>query len=197
MIKHVCLIVALLAVAAPPFAAPARADSPEIMSRFSGPGIYEGPPDLALTLALIDAGGGPANYKTTTLLHTLAGPLTGPEVAKLTKQFGKDNVASFVQVFDFVVADTLSIVTANHVALPAKPSVDPANGKALAAALYRAGLRPNGQFNVEVMLDKLVSHPIHSVVMVDIDKKFNTPVDGDYHIILTQAMKDLKAAYNL
>ena len=51
------------------------------------------------------------------------------------------------------------------------------DGKALAAALYTAGRRPNGRFSVEVMLDRLVSHPLHIVVMQDIDKKFDTP-DG-------------------
>ena len=165
-------------------------------ARFSQAGVYSGPPDLPLTLSMIVAGGGPAHFKTTTLLGVLAGAKTKAEVAKLTKQFGADKVKSFLTVFDFVVADSLKIVTEKKVPLPKTPQPDPKNGKALAAALYTAGV-VDGKYNVEVMLAKLVSHSIHVQVMDDIDAKYGRNADANYHVVLTQAMLDLKAVYGL
>jgi hypothetical protein len=166
-------------------------------TRFSGSCcVYTGSPALAVTLSMIEAGGGPKDFSTVTLLKTLTGPLYGAEVSKLTKQYGKDQVGQFLKTFDFVVADALRIVTAKKVALPSQPSPDPKDGKALAAALWSAGQTGNG-FNVEVMLDRAVSHPIHVQVMKDIDAKYGLASDAQYHAILTTAMHDLAAAYHL
>jgi len=165
-------------------------------ARFSNAGVYSGAPDLPLTLSMIVAGGGPAHFKSTTLVGALAGAKTKAEVGKLNKQFGAIKVASFLTVFDFVVSDSLKIVTAKKVTLPKQPKPDPKNGKALAAALYGAGV-VDGRYNVEIMLDKLVSHPIHVQVMDDIDAKYGRNADANYHVVLTQAMLDLKAAYGL
>jgi hypothetical protein len=178
---------------APPASAQA---APAAKARFSQAGVYSGAPDLPLTLSMIVAGGGPAHFKSTTLVGVLAGAKTKPEVAKLTKQFGAKKLQSFLTVFDFVVADSLKIVTAKKVPLPKQPQPDPKDGKALAAALYTAGV-DGDRYNVEIMLDKLVSHPIHVQVMDDIDAKFGRDADANYHIVLTQAMLDLKAAYGL
>jgi hypothetical protein len=165
-------------------------------SRFSGPGVYTGPPALPVTLSMIEAGGGPNHFETVTLLKTLTGPAFNAEVGKLTSQYGKDKVGTFLQVFNFVVSDSLKIVTAKHVALPNAPNPDPSDGKALASALWSAGQTGSG-FSVEVMLDRAVSHPIHAQVMNDIDAKYGLAADADYHAILTTAMKDLAAAYGL
>jgi len=165
-------------------------------SRFSGPGVYTGAPALPVTLSMVIAGGGPANFQTTTLVGVLAGPKAGPEVASLTKKFGATKVGNFVKVFNFVVADTLKIVAAKHIALPKTPSPDPKNGKALAAALWGAGQTGHG-FNVEVMLDRAVSHGIHDQVMTDIDAKYGLAADADYHAVLNQAMHDLASVYGL
>lgn len=172
------------------------ATSSDVKARFSSAGVYSGAPDLPLTLSMIVAGGGPAHFTSTALVGTLAGSSTKAEVAKLTKQFGAKKLQSFLTVFDFVVADSLKIVTAKKVPLPKEPLPDPKDGKALAAALYSAGVE-DGRYNVEIMLDKLVSHPIHVQVMDDIDAKYGRNADANYHVILTQAMLDLKAAYGL
>lgn len=165
-------------------------------SRFSGPGVYSGAPALPVTLSMVIAGGGPSDFHTLALVKTLAGDKTDAEVASLQKKFGAQKVTNFVNVFDYVVADTLRIVNEKHIALPSKPMPDPKDGKALAAALYGAGSTPNG-FQVEVMLDRAVSHGIHEQVMTDIDKKFGIAPDADYHAVLTQAMKDLASVYGL
>lgn len=166
-------------------------------TRFSGACcVYTGAPSLALTLSMIEAGGGPSNFNTVTLLKTLTGPQFDAEVAKLTNQYGKEQVAQFLKTFEFVVSDSLRIVTAKKIALPSQPNPNPRNGAALAGALWTAGQSGQG-FNVEVMLDRLVSHPIHMQVMNDIDGKYGLAADAQYHAILTTAMKDLAAAYRL
>jgi hypothetical protein len=170
--------------------------SGDAKARFSDATVYAGAPDLPLTLSMIVAGGGPAHFKSTILVGTLAGASTKAEVAKLTKQFGAKQVSSFLTVFDFVVADSLKIVTQKKIPLPKQPKPDPKDGKALSAALYTAGV-VDGRYNVEIMLDHLVSHPIHVQVMDDIDQKYGRPADANYHVVLTQAVLDLKSAYKL
>jgi len=166
-------------------------------TRFSGGCcVYTGAPALKVTLSMVEAGGGPKDFSTVTLLKVLTGTLFDAEVAKLTKEYGKDQVAQFLKTFDFVVNDSLRIVTEKKVALPSAPEPNPKDGKALAAALWSAGQTGEG-FNVEVMLDRAVSHPIHVQVMKDIDAKYGLAADAQYHAILTTAMKDLAAAYHL
>lgn len=166
-------------------------------TRFSGACcVYTGSPALPVTLSMIEAGGGPSNFDTVTLLKKLTGSLFNAELAKLTKQYGSTQVNQFVKTFDFVVSDSLRIVKQKGVALPSTPNPDPSNGPALAKALWGAGQTGEG-FNVEVMLDRAVSHPIHLQVMKDIDAKYGLADDAQYHAILTTAMKDLAAAYHL
>jgi hypothetical protein len=163
-------------------------------SRFSGPGVYNGPPALPVTLSMVMAGGGP-NFSTLTLMRSLAGDKTQAEIASLQKKFGNEKVNNFVMVFAFVVADSLKIAKEKGVVLPSKPDPNPKDGEALAGALWAAGQTGTG-FNVEVMLDRAVSHPIHDQVMDDIDAKYGIALDADYHAILTQAMNDLATTYN-
>jgi hypothetical protein len=164
-------------------------------ARFSNVVSYVGAPDLPLTLSMIEAGGGPSDFQTTKLVGVLAGSLTSAEVKKLTGEYGQKDVASFLDVFNYVVADALKEVTQAHVALPSTPNPSPTDGKALSHALYVAGESPDGSFDVEYMLDRLVSHPIHVQVMLDIDKKFGRYADANYHTVLQTAMTDLKTAY--
>jgi hypothetical protein len=176
-------------------AAPSFAKKPE-HARFSKAAVYTGAPALPVTLSMIEAGGGPSNFDSVKLVGALAGDKTSAEVASLQTKFGADNVKSFLTVFNFVVSDALAKVTAAKVALPATPSPSPTDGKALAIALYTLGVNPETKtFDVEYMLDGLVSHPIHLAVMDDIDAKYGKAADGNYHAVLTQAMTDLKAVY--
>ncbi len=186
----------MLLAAAPVTAAeawlPQVTDSP---SRFSGPGVYTGKPALAVTLSMVMAGGGPSNFATLTLVKVLAGDKTDAEVAALKQKFGDQKVTNFVTIFPFVVSDSLKIAKEKGVALPSAPNPDPSNGEALAGALWAAGQTGHG-FNVEVMLDRAVSHPIHEQVMKDIDAKYGLAADADYHAVLNQAMHDLAAVYH-
>ncbi|MFN2448330.1 MAG: hypothetical protein ABR508_00865 [Candidatus Baltobacteraceae bacterium] len=202
LLKQVTALAAVAALCAPA-ASQAAGMSGKMMpgvtnaaSRFSGPGVYTGAPALPVALSMVVAGGGPTHFSTVTLVKDLTGSKFNAEMGKLGKQYGATKVGNFVKVFNFVVADTLKIVTAKKIALPKTPSPDPHNGQALAAALWGAGQTGHG-FNVEVMLDRAVSHGIHAQVMKDIDAKYGVASDADYHAVLTTAMHDLAAVYNL
>lgn len=164
-------------------------------SRFSGPGVYTGLPALQVTLSMIIAGGGPSDFQTLTLVKLLAGDKTNAEVAALKQRYGDQKVSNFVEIFPFIVSDSLKIAKEKGVALPSTPSPNPKNGEALAGALWAAGQTGHG-FNVEVMLDRAVSHGIHDQVMKDIDAKYGIAQDADYHAVLNQAMHDLAGVYN-
>lgn len=201
-LRNIAALAAVFALLAPSFAL-ADTGSGKLLpgiqmtpSRFSGPGVYTGKPALATTLSLIEAGGGPAHFSTVALVKTLAGSHTDAELASLTKKFGKEKIGNFVTIFQFIVADSLKIVTADKIALPKTPSPNPKDGKALAAALWNAG-QTGRSFNVEVLLDRAVSHPIHMQVMKDIDAKYGIAEDADYHAVLNQAMHDLATVYGL
>lgn len=192
-------LTALLAMsfAVPAFAAGGSMVDMKMNSRFGGPGVYTGAPALGVTLAVVEAGGGPKDYQTVTLLQTLAGSAFKPEVAKLSATYGSAEVGQFIKTFDFIIGDALHYVTLNHVALPAQPAVDPKNGEALAGALWGASSTGSGKHSVEVGLDHLVGHALHVQIMDDVDKKFGTAADAQYHVILATALADLAAAYKL
>ena len=159
-------------------------------SRYGGP-VYSGAPALAVTASLVKAGGGPANYSTAKALTSMVGPkLVTAEVGKLTKQYGKASVGSWLTVFDFAVKDALKIATAAGVKLPAGPLA----GKKLAVTLVGAGTDKTGTFYTEFLLDKAVTHKIHMQVMEDIDSKFGEPADQNYHRLTNQAMVDVAHA---
>lgn len=194
----VALAGALTASTVPAAAADSMGGMPmDGKARFSTAGVYTGAPNLPLTVAVVASGGGATAFDTTKLIGNLAGPLAPAEVKSLTEKYGAENVKSFIEVFNFVINDSLKIATAKQIALPSTPAVDPKDGKALSAALYTAGTLPNGRFDVEYMLDNLVSHPIHVQVMNDIDARYSPKADANYHVVLLQAMSDLKAAYKL
>jgi hypothetical protein len=161
--------------------------------RFGGP-VYTGAPALDVTAALVKAGGGPADYSTAAALVSMVGkPTVDAEVAKLTKQYGADAVTLWLKTFDFAVKDSLKIATAAGIKLPAPAALE---GKALAVALVKAGTDSDGYFQIELLLDKAVSHNIHVQVMNDIDKEpgLGKKADLQYHQISNQAFYDLAQA---
>jgi hypothetical protein len=162
--------------------------------RFGGP-VYTGAPALNVTAALVMAGGGPAKFSTATALTAMVGAATvKAEVAKLTKQYGAADVATWLKTFDFAVADSLKVATAAGVKLPA---ADPKmTGALLAKTLVTAGTAKDGTFQIELLLDKAVSHKIHVQVMNDIDKApgLGKKADLVYHTISNQAFYDVAQA---
>jgi hypothetical protein len=168
-------------------------------ARYSKARINLSEPNFALTAALVAAGGGAASFDSQKLIDDLTGngPLTQTEMGNLTKRFGSANVASFVKTFDYVITDALAQAAQAGVELPPTPA--PPDGRGLSAALYAAGVPPRGGYDVEYMLDSLVSHVIHVAIMNDIDANpdLGPKADANYHLVLRQTMTDLKTAYNL
>jgi hypothetical protein len=162
--------------------------------RFGGP-VYTGTPALNVTAALVMAGGGPAKYSTAAALTAMVGKATvAAEVTKLSKQYSAAAATQWLKTFDFAVNDALKIATAKGIKLPA---ADPKlTGKKLATTLVQAGTDADGVFQIELLLDKAVSHGIHVQVMNDIDKApgFGKKADLDYHMISNQAFYDVAQA---
>ena len=172
------------------FAAAAGSAGAQMGSRYGGP-TYEGSPALAVTASFVKAGGGAAHFSSARALTSMLGAkLTQAEVAKLSKQYGKEAVATWIKVGDFAVADALKIATKAGVKLPAATL----SGKKLAQTMVGAGLDKDKTFYTEFLLDKALSHKIHMKVMDDIDAKFGEPADASYHKITNQAFYDAAQA---
>jgi hypothetical protein len=156
--------------------------------------MYAGTPDLPLTSAIIAAGGGPSHFSSAKLFKLVAGRGADAEAKKLTDQFGAADVKTTFAIFDYAIDDTIAVAAARHIVLP-PPRPNPRNGKALALALYRAGVTPDDRWDVGYMLEHLITHPIHHVIMNDIDAKFGKDNNAVFHMALDQMMHDLGMAY--
>jgi len=156
-----------------------------------GDGVtYKGAPDLQATISLVTAGGPAGHFSIVKAITALAGAkVATAEVAKLTKQYGKAKVASFVAVQNFAVDDAVKIATAAKVPFPS-PTL---HGATLAKRVVGLGLI-NGTYYEGTQLDHLVTNKIHEAVMDDIDQKFGAAADANYHRIANQAHYDLAQA---
>ncbi|HEX7381728.1 MAG TPA: hypothetical protein VF265_06180 [Nevskiaceae bacterium] len=186
------LMGAALLCAATMFAGAAMAQA---TTNWYGGAIYSGQPDLALTAALVEAGGGPEHFEFSKALVTMLGEKTvNAEVAKLTKQYGKENVHTFVTGMTFAVNDALKRATEKGIKLPAPADL---HGTKLAAALVKAGTAPDGTFWSGYLFDHTISHELHNQVMMDINDKVGGTQDMVTHYILNQAMYDVAQALGM
>jgi hypothetical protein len=165
-------------------------------ARYSKARVNMGAPNFALLTALVAAGGGAEAFDAQKLLGDLAGssPPTQSASANLTRRVGAAQMSVFAKTFAFFIRDARAQATTAGMTLPATPVPDPRDGRALAAALYAAGVSPRGAFDVEYMLDTLVTHVIHVEVMndIDADPELGPSADRTFHEILAQAVRDLK-----
>ncbi|MDE2069914.1 MAG: hypothetical protein KGJ04_01450 [Gammaproteobacteria bacterium] len=159
---------------------------------FGGP-IYSGAPALNVTAALVKAGGGAENFEFSKALVSMLGEKTvNAEVAKLTKQYGKDEVNTFITGMTYAVKDGLKRATEAGVKLPAVPA--DLHGMALARTLVTAGTAPDGVWWSGYLFDHALSHDLHNQVMEDINTNVSTQADLTTHKILNQAMFDVAHA---
>jgi hypothetical protein len=149
--------------------------------------------NLALSVSMNLAGGGPDKFSTDKLIGALFGKQKAAELAKLRRQLGSATVSTFFAVSDFAVPDAMSLVQKNNMTLPDDPVPAPDNTKALTAALYRAG-SSGGTFSVDAMLDNMLSQPVRDQLVADIDKKFGVHGRASYYAVLTQLGSDLHSA---
>ena len=158
---------------------------------FGGP-VYTGAPALPVTVALVEAGGGPHHFSLVTALNHMLGPSTvKAEVGKLTKQYGKKDVGEWVSGIDFAVDDTLKIAAKKGIKLPPPAQL---SGTQLAQTLVTAGTAPDHVFWAGYLFDHALSHDIHNQVMADTDAKYSVAYDANYHKITNQAFYDVAHA---
>lgn len=158
---------------------------------------YRGKPDLGLTLAIVQAGGGPRHFDSNRLFKTLAGPHAKGEQAKLERLYGKARMAAFMETFTYAVNDLQTLFAINHIRMPDYPSVSPSNGRAMTVAIYHSGIMPTGKYDCGYMMEHLMTHPVHVVLMHDINvARGHGPVhNANFHIILTRMVADLRNMY--
>ena len=75
---------------------------------------YLGAPDLPLTVAVVEAGGGAQHFDSLKLL----GGGEHAEVQSLTQRYGKERVTAFVVTFNHAIDDALAAATQAGVKLP-------------------------------------------------------------------------------
>lgn len=161
-------------------------------SMFGGP-VYSGAPELNVTAALVEAGGGAENFSFAKALVSMLGEKTvNGEVAKLQKQYGKDEVNTFITGMDYAVKDGLKRATEAGVKLPAAPA--DLHGVALARTLVVAGTAPDGVWWSGYLFDHALSHNLHNQVMEDINANVSPQADMTTHKLLNQAMFDVAHA---
>jgi hypothetical protein len=153
---------------------------------------FKGQPDLAATISLVKAGGGPTHFSVAKALVAMVGPaLTTAEVNKLTKQYGKTAVTNFITVQNFAVESAAATAMQAGVKFPNSNIT----GKALAARLVGLGVPGNsGAYYTGTMLDHLVTNKIHEATMDAIDAKYTPKLDANYHKVSNQAFYDLAKA---
>ncbi|HEU0198285.1 MAG TPA: hypothetical protein VFQ88_13880 [Nevskiaceae bacterium] len=173
------------------FATVASAANVDTTNWYGGP-VYSGAPALAATAALVKAGGGAANFNFAHALVAMLGEKTvNAEVAKLTKQYGKKEVDTFLTGMTYAIKDGLKRATEAGIKLPAPA---PLTGTKLAAALVDAGTAPDGTFWSGYLFDHAISHKLHNQVMMDINTNVSAAADGTTHKVLNQAMYDVAQA---
>jgi hypothetical protein len=161
------------------------------MNMFGG-ASYQGEPALAVTAALVKAGGGSENFNFAKALVSMLGEETvNAEVAKLTRQYSEAEVNTFIGGMDLAINLSLKHATQAGVSLP-EPA--PLSGVELAKTLVTAGTTPDGTFWSGYLFDKAVSNKIHQQVMVDINNSAGYEADLTTHKILNQAMYDVAQA---
>lgn len=160
---------------------------------YGGP-IYNGDPALDVTAALVKAGGGAEDFDFSKALVSMLGEDTvNAEVAKLTEQYGEDEVKVFVNGMTYAVNKALEIAGDKGIELPEPADLE---GVELAKKLVEAGKTEDGTWWSGYLFDIALSHDIHNLVMADINQNPDLGHDQDkiVHKILNQAMYDVAQA---
>lgn len=166
----------------------------QMINMFGGE-AYQGEPALAVTATLIQAGGGAENFSfAAALVHMLGEDTVNTEVAKLTKQYGKTEVDTFIVGMDAAVNYAITRVTDMGITLPEPLDI---SGSELAMTLVKAGTTSDGTFWSGYLFDKALSHDLHNLVMADINANEGYQADKISHKILNQAMYDVAQALGM
>ena len=164
------------------------------INMFGGP-IYTGEPALAVTAAVVKAGGGADNFSFANALVSMLGEETvNAEVAKLTKQYGEEEVNIFISGMDMAIGFGLKRASEAGIVMPEPADL---SGIELAKTLVEAGVAPDGAFWSGYLFDKALSNKLHNQVMADINVSAGYEEDKITHKILNQAMYDVAQALQM
>ncbi|MFA5630131.1 MAG: hypothetical protein WC997_01360 [Porticoccaceae bacterium] len=171
------------------------AESAEVAPNMFGGASYQGEPALAVTSALVKAGGGADDFSFAKALVNMLGQDTvEAEIAKLNEQYGEEEVKTFIEGMDLAIAYSLKRAGEAGIALPAPADL---SGQELAKTLVQAGTTPDGTFWSGYLFDKAISHTLHNQVMGDINVTAGYEADKTTHKILNQAMYDVAQALGM
>ncbi|MGZ3498320.1 MAG: hypothetical protein ACXVAK_12255 [Vulcanimicrobiaceae bacterium] len=159
---------------------------------------YLGQPDLPVTAAVVQAGGGATNFDSTKLLGVLFDN-DQQTLAAFTTKYGAQRVTQFAQTFNYAIDDALRVATNAGVKLPDPPADLTTNGSALCAALVHDGTMPDGRFDIGYLIEHLLSRQVHIAIMHDMnaDQSIGTQKNADFHVLFTDVLNGCKAKYKL
>ncbi len=162
-------------------------------------GRYYGKPDLALTAAMIAAGGGVQHFDAARLSTMLTAQHHDLEFARLEDRYGKERVNAYFATFNAFIDDAIRLTKPDHVRMPRPNPLLVHNSYELAASLRAAGVMPDGRFDVGYFIEHLVSRPMHKQLMAAANAAptIGPARNADFHVILTAEMDDLKTLYHL
>jgi hypothetical protein len=140
----------------------------------------------ALLAAVVALGGGADHFSGAAFRRALSAPAASEEQS-LRTSVGTAMVERFDDVFTYVVLDGVGTLKRSGKLLPAPSSTD---AKAVAAALYQAGLH-DGTFDVERLFDTLFSPAVHDHAMVAVGRKYGAAGESAYHVVLAHLVQDL------
>ena len=160
--------------------------TPAVASAHPGHDAEQAVQNPALLSAVVTLGGGPDHFSAATFRRALSAP-AATEEQSLRTAVGTAMVDRFDDVFTYVVLDGIGTMKRSGKALPAPSTTD---AKAVAAALYQAGLH-DGAFDVERLFDTLFSSAVHNHAMVAVGRKYGGAGETAYHVVFARLVQDL------
>jgi hypothetical protein len=160
--------------------------APVVASAHPGQDDTQATQNPALLSAVAMLGGGPDHFSAAVFRRALSTPAAG-EDETLRTAVGTVTVDRFDDVFTYVVLDGIGTMKRSGKPLPPPTSTD---AKAVAAALYQAGLR-DGAFDIERLFDTLFSSAVHDHAMVAVGRKYGANGETAYHVVFARLVQDL------
>ncbi|MBC5822477.1 MAG: hypothetical protein GIX01_10905 [Candidatus Eremiobacteraeota bacterium] len=141
---------------------------------------------------MVTAGSDKNGFDTKLLFAKMYGSRMPAEARRLQDMYGPLPVTNFFTLMNFTVADVLRMVKRDKVALPAAD--DPIVPEQLDSSLVAAGIVPSGhragRYDVGYMIERLISHPYHHELMMDLYRKYPAREVASFHTVLGQVVKD-------
>jgi hypothetical protein len=100
--------------------------------------VHQGQPDLALTSAIIRAGGGPSHFSSVALFKRSAGRGADAEAKKSTDRFGPADIKTTFAILDDAIDDTIIVATPDISSYRVQGQIREAVGRSRSRSIGRA-----------------------------------------------------------